>query len=69
MTLKITPLTSIIAAEVSGIDLAEPQDDATVAALRQALLDHLVLIFRGQDLSEPEQVRFAGFFGTPFEIR
>jgi taurine dioxygenase len=69
MTIKITPLTSIIAAEISGLDMAEPQDDETVAALRQALLDHLVLIFRGQDISEPEQVRFAGYFGTPMEIR
>ena len=69
MTMKITPLTSIIAAEVSGLDLAKPLDRETASALRQALLDHLVLIFRGQDLSEPEQVRFAEYFGTPMEIR
>jgi taurine dioxygenase len=69
MTLKITPLTSIIAAEISGIDLAKPQDDATIAALRQALVDHLVLIFRSQKLSEPEQVAVAAYFGTPMEIR
>ena len=69
MTMKITPLTPIIAAEVSGLDLAEPLDGETASALRQALLDHLVLIFRGQDLSEPEQVRFAEYFGTPMEIR
>ena len=37
-------------AEVRGVDLATA-DDATIAAVRQALTDHKVLFFPGQRLS------------------
>ncbi|HRD27728.1 MAG TPA: TauD/TfdA family dioxygenase, partial [Caulobacter sp.] len=49
--LTIVPLTPTIGAEVEGIDLARPLDDATVKALRQALLDWKVLFFRDQDIT------------------
>ncbi|NQV57830.1 MAG: TauD/TfdA family dioxygenase, partial [Rhodospirillales bacterium] len=68
MTVNVTPLTPIIAAEITGLDLAKPLDGETVAQLRQAWLEHLVLVFRGQSLTEPEQIRFATYFGEPTEI-
>jgi len=60
--MRIRPLTSCIGAEVSGVDLGTEIDDQTVAALRQALLDHLVLFFRDQDISPVQQLRFAERF-------
>src|SRR5690606_21974281 len=36
---------------------------ATIAALKQAWLDHVVLLFRGQDLSQEAQLRASAFFG------
>jgi taurine dioxygenase len=52
-----------IGAEVAGLDLAAPLDDATVAELDAALLIHKALFFRGQRLDEAGQVRFAAAFG------
>jgi taurine dioxygenase len=64
MTITIKPVTSTIGAEVSGIDLSRTLDDDAVAAIRQALLDHLVLFFRDQHISDDEHLAFALRFGT-----
>ena len=61
--LSVTPLTTAIGAEISGIDLRQPLADETVVAVRQALLDHLVLFFRDQSLSDDEHLAFATRFG------
>src|SRR5687768_10096795 len=42
--LEVVPLTQHIGAEVRGIDLRQRPDDATIKAIYQAWLDHLVLI-------------------------
>ncbi len=50
---------------ITGIDLAEPQDDATYAALRSALLEHLVVVFPNQAYLTPQQqIAFARRWGT-----
>lgn len=69
MTYQIEPLTPVIGAEVTGLDLRSPLDDETIAALRADWLRHLVLVFRDQDLTEAQQVRFAGYFGAAHEVR
>ena len=61
--LRISPMTPTIGAEVSGIDLAEPLDGATVGHLRQALLDWKVLFFRDQDIDTDQHLAFARNFG------
>lgn len=61
----VIPSGAALAAEVVGLDLAQALPEASVQELRQALLDHCVLVFRGQSLSEADQVRFTGYFGTP----
>jgi len=66
--LEIVPLTRHIGAELRGIDLRERPDDATVRAIYQAWLDHLVLIFPGQDLSQEDFVRVTGYFGEIGEL-
>ena len=60
-----TPLSSAIGAEISSLDLRAPLPVATIKTLRQAWLEHQLLLFRGQDLTEQEQVRFAEYFGSP----
>src|SRR4051812_9376842 len=62
--IQITPVTSTIGAEISGIDLRKPLEDHEIAGIRQALLDHLVLFFRDQHLSDDEHLAFALRFGT-----
>ena len=61
--MEVVPLTSAIGAEVCGVDLASDLDDATVDGVRKALLDHLVLFFRGQELDDERHIRFAERFG------
>ena len=48
--LRITPLSPLIGAEVSGVDLAQPLDAGTLAELESAWAAHLVLFFREQKL-------------------
>ncbi len=62
-TIEITPLTTVIGAEVTGVDLREELSDVDVKIVRQALLDHLVLFFRDQPVSDDEQLAFALRFG------
>jgi len=63
MTLEVKRLSYGLGAEVSGIDLRQPLDEATIAAIRDAWLDHQVLVFRNQDISPDEQIRFSRYFG------
>ena len=52
-----------LGAEVTGVDLAAPMTAETFAALHQAWMDHLVLVFPGQALSDEQQIAFARRFG------
>ncbi len=63
--LDIRKLHPTIGAEVVGLDLRRPIDAATAAALRQAWYDHAVLLLRGQELSDEQQVAYADVFGPP----
>jgi taurine dioxygenase len=62
-TLEIARMTPSIGAEVSGVDLRQPLDGPVIEEIRQALLDHLVLVFRGQFLDPDQHVAFARQFG------
>jgi alpha-ketoglutarate-dependent taurine dioxygenase len=57
--MKVLPLTTTIGAEIRGLDLASELDDATVSAVRHALLEHLVVFFRDQDITADQQLRFS----------
>ena len=64
-TLTITPLHPALGAEVGGIDLSKPVDDATREALARALADHLALVFRDQSLTPAQYLEAAAVFGPP----
>ena len=51
------PLSDALGAEVCDVDLAKVTDE-DVAAIRDIWHDNLVILFRGQDLSEAAQVAF-----------
>lgn len=63
MHFTIKPLTENCGAEIQNIDLRDPLDDDAVAAIVQAWAHHGVVVFRGQELSEHDQVRATKFFG------
>ncbi len=54
-----------IGAEISGIDLRDDLDDATVAEIRQAVLTHRVVFFRGPDIGHARHIAFGRLFGEP----
>ena len=59
----LVPLTQHIGAEIRGLDLREKPDEETTRAIYQAWLDHLVIVFPGQNLSPEELIRVTGYFG------
>src|SRR5580693_4198150 len=65
-SLDIRPLAGAIGAEIFGVDLRE-LDEPTVAAIRRAWLDHLVIFFRDQNLTPAQLVAFARRIGEPIE--
>jgi taurine dioxygenase len=64
----VVPLTPHIGAEIRGLDLREKPDDETIGAIYQAWLDHLVIVFPGQNLSQEDFVRVTGYFGELGEL-
>jgi taurine dioxygenase len=65
--LDVVPLSRHIGAEIRGIDLRDAPDEETVRAINRAWLDHLVLIFPDQQLSQEDFVRVTGYFGQQAE--
>jgi taurine dioxygenase len=65
MALRFTPLGDALGVAAEGIDLNQPLDGNTAAALREALLDRLVLCIRGQDLAPAGYRDAMRIFGTP----
>jgi taurine dioxygenase len=62
-SIEIMPVTAAIGGEVRGVDLREELSDVDVKVLRQGLLDHLVLFFRDQHITDEQQLAFALRFG------
>jgi taurine dioxygenase len=52
-------------AEITGADLSAEMSEETFAVILQMLLDHQVVVFRGQCLDPQQFLRFARRFGAP----
>src|SRR5262249_60103950 len=69
--LRIRPTGAALGAEVQGIDLRALDDD-TFAAVHRAWLDHQVLLFRDQNLTDHDLVafgpRFCGLDEAPLPV-
>jgi taurine dioxygenase len=63
MPIEIIPTGAALGAEIRGVDLARPLDDADFAAIERAYDEHGVIFFRGQKLTPPQQVAFTRRFG------
>ncbi|HEY7247736.1 MAG TPA: TauD/TfdA family dioxygenase [Xanthobacteraceae bacterium] len=59
----VVPLSPAIGAEIVGLDLRQPMDDAQFAAVLEAWHRHCVLLFRNQHIETEDQLRFAERFG------
>lgn len=61
--MEIRTLTPHIGAEILGVDLAQSLSNEDFAAIHQAHLEHLVLVFRDQHLSREQHKDFGRKFG------
>jgi taurine dioxygenase len=62
--IDIVKVTPHCGAEVRGIDLSQPLDDAAAGALGRALSEHCVLFFRDQSLTPEQQKSLGRRFGS-----
>jgi len=59
MSISVRRIGGTFVGEISGLDLSDDHDATTIAKLRTALLAHSILVFRDQDMSNHEHVRFS----------
>src|SRR3954471_23105986 len=63
MPVEVIPTGAALGAEIRGVDLAQPLDDATFAAIERAYNEHGVIFFRNQNVTPTQQVAFTRRFG------
>ena len=60
----VEPLAPALGAEIKGLDLGAELSERTIADIREQWNRHIVLVFRDQNLTKDQQLRFAARFGT-----
>ena len=63
-TLSIRQIHPVFAGEVSGVDLTKPLSRDEVAAIEAGMDRYAVLVFRGQDITDDQQMAFTVNFGA-----
>lgn len=62
--MQVTPTGQACGARITGIDLTQPLAADTIAAIRSAWLEHHVLAFPDQQLTDEDLVRITNYFGN-----
>ena len=62
--ITVTPYAGALGAVIAGVDLSREQDEAVIAEIRRALVEHQVIFFREQDFTPEQHLAFARRFGT-----
>ena len=62
--ITVDPIAGACGAEISGVDLSQELDDATFGDIKKAFVDHQVIFFRDQTLTEDQHKTFGKRFGT-----
>ncbi len=65
--LSVRKTGAALGAEIQGVDLSQPLDNATVAEIDRLWLEHEVIFFRGQKLAPEDHIRFSEQLG-PVEV-
>lgn len=61
--LNVVPSGQACGATVTGVDLSAPLDEATIREIRTLWLEHLVLAFPDQNLTDPDLLRVTDYLG------
>ena len=62
--INVTPSGQACGAVVTGLDLSQPQSTDTIQEIRDAWLEHHVLAFPNQQLTDEDLVRVTDYFGS-----
>jgi taurine dioxygenase len=62
-TIQAHRISGSLGAEITGVDLSQPIDDAVLAEIRSALLENLVIFFRDQNMTPATLLDFARRWG------
>ena len=62
-TITVEKLTPQIGAELGGVDLSQPLSEEQASEIQRALLENLVIFFREQEITPPQQLAFGRLFG------
>ena len=65
--IEVSPIAGALGAEIGGVDLTTDLADETVAEIRRAWLEHLVVFFRDQVLEPDQFLALARRIGNPVE--
>ena len=65
--ITIQKIAGAIGAEIGGVDLRRELSDDTIAEIRRAWNEHVVIFFRDQELSSAQYLAFAERIGKPVE--
>ena len=68
MDIEILPLTDTLGAEIRGIDLARPVAPEIALKVRDAWYQHVLLLFRNQEMSNEQLKRSTEWLGEAGEI-
>lgn len=60
----VRPFAEKVGAEIVGLDLSRPLNDADFARIHKAHLDHHVVVFREQQITPQQQIEFSRRFGV-----
>ncbi|WP_213880862.1 TauD/TfdA family dioxygenase [Pseudomonas sp. dw_358] len=60
----VRPLQGLVGAEIVGLDLSQPLNDADFARVHRAHLDHHLVVFRDQHITPQQQIDFSRRFGV-----
>ena len=67
MSLSVERINDTFVGEVDVVNLSDDHSDGEIGDIRSALMKHGILVFRGQNMSNQQHVRFSQKFG-PSEI-
>ena len=63
MSISIRNLGAALGAEIDGFDVSKPLPQADIDAIEAAWRERLVVVFHGQNLSDPQLIAFSKNFG------
>ena len=62
-TIMVVPTSGGLGAKILGVDLSREMDASTFTKIHEAWLQHSVLLFQGQHLTDDDLIKFSQNFG------